>query len=107
MQPDARPRCVKCNGIVDAKGVSSNGSDYCDCVCQWPLGGCRARIFFQVNPNEKVQPFTLSTGRAHHGECPPFDEWKRQQRAAEREARRVAASTPPPKDPGVTLERFL
>ena len=98
---ESRPKCVRCGGLVDAHGVSGNGADYCDCLCRWPNGGCGVRIFFQVNLNEKVQPFTLSTGRAHHGECPPFDAWKREQRLAAKRQQPV----PEPKPP--KLEDFL
>lgn len=112
MDPDVRPRCVRCGGVVDAHGVSANGSAYCDCVCKWPIVesnwvGCGARIWFAVNPNEKVQPFNLEDGRAHHETCTAFIEWKRRQREAERAARKAAASAPPPRNANATLEEFL
>ena len=82
-------RCAKCNGIVDRHGISSALIAYCDCVCRWPKGGCGARIYFLINLNQNVQPFTLSTGLPHHRECPPFAEWKAERRRIERAAKRI------------------
>lgn len=93
--PDPRLQCVRCSGIVDVHGVSGNGTAYCDCVCRWPNGGCHARIYFLVNPNEKVQPFTLSTGRPHHPECPPFLQMQKERRAAAHRKDLVPEPRPP------------
>jgi len=80
-------RCVRCGGLVDPKGVDERR--YCFCVCRWPVisegtsrevRGCGVRIYFIVNANERTQPFTLETGRPHHGECPAFGEMKRRER---------------------------
>lgn len=98
---EIRPKCVRCGGVVDPRGVSGNGTAYCDCLCRWPDGGCHARIFFQVNMNEKVQPFTLETGRPHHPDCPPFLVAQRTRRSAARRQQPVPEPRPP------QLEDFL
>lgn len=132
MLPEIRPKCVRCGKVVDPRGADERL--YCFCRCGWPLyllradgslatsaggpavrvlpgdrdvRGCGARIFFQVNMNEKRQPFDLETGKAHHATCAAFTEWKRLQREAERAAKKAAASAPPLRNPNATLEEFL
>lgn len=77
--PDPRSRCVRCNGVVDPRGVDPNV--YCLCACRWPVlnpgtlqevRGCGRRIYFIVNQNGKQQPFNLDDGLAHHSVCKPF-----------------------------------
>lgn len=81
---DVRESCVRCGGIVDPRGVSNNGTVYCDCVCRvpgrLPGEGCGARIFFRVNANERQQPFNLDDGRPHHPVCPAYQRARNESR---------------------------
>lgn len=66
---DTRPRCVRCNGIVDPLGTNTlNSPKYCRCVCRWPDHGCHQPIYFLLNENERIQPFDYD-GTPHHATC--------------------------------------
>jgi len=114
MISDGRPRCTKCDGVVDSKGV--NGANaaaiYCEHRCGWPvysmradgtlcerddpgrrrrITGCDAPIYFIVNARENLQPFDrIEGGGPHHATCPAYREWKALMRSASRGLTQIA-----------------
>lgn len=76
MTDDPRPRCARCNLIVDPMGTNDLANPtYCRCICHFPEGGCLQPIYFIINANGNRQPFDYD-GVPHHATCAALTRWK-------------------------------